>query len=282
MRKGVAVNAGIEGHSTVTLGIDMGSTLAKVVAISVGGEVVATAERAVGNWEEDTAGILLTEVADSLGEPRGFGCIVSTGVGRLGVDFADVSANEIFCHAKGASAWLSGPGVVVDLGGGESRIVLLERNGQVEDFVADGGWTGGMHRLLKLLSAALGTDVRDLGLAHNPVGEVLELDERSLQHAEQEILLLLAQGRPPADLVSAVYGSIARRLAKLFSRFVKDLDGRPLLVSGGLALNEGIVIALREALHVPVVVLPDPLHMGALGAALIGRERLGADLGLAR
>jgi len=89
--------------------------------------------------------------------------------------------------------------------------------------------------------------------------------------AETEIIGLLAEGKPLADVVAGVQKAIATRVSALAGRAIAP----PVCFTGGVALQPGMARALEEVLSCPVRVAPQPQFTGALGAAVLGSERNG-------
>jgi activator of 2-hydroxyglutaryl-CoA dehydratase len=83
--------------------------------------------------------------------------------------------------------------------------------------------------------------------------------------AESEVISLVAQGQPVADIVLGLHRSLASRVAALAGRLTDD---REVFMSGGVALNSAMADALAAAIGRPITVLPNPQLVGALGAAL--------------
>ena len=94
--------------------------------------------------------------------------------------------------------------------------------------------------------------------------------------AETDVINMVSRGISTAEILRGIHESIAQRLAKLL-RTAKASS--PVLVTGGLAADTGLLAQLTERLAAeggtPVEVLAHPLSMyaGALGAALWGAYR---------
>jgi activator of 2-hydroxyglutaryl-CoA dehydratase len=91
--------------------------------------------------------------------------------------------------------------------------------------------------------------------------------------AESEVVSLVADGAEVADIVGGIHRAIAARIKALTRRVVQDVSGLRLAMSGGVARNSGVVRALSELLGSKIEVPPLPDTVGALGAALIAREK---------
>jgi activator of 2-hydroxyglutaryl-CoA dehydratase len=83
--------------------------------------------------------------------------------------------------------------------------------------------------------------------------------------AESEILSLVAEDRPVADIISGIHYALARRVVNMGSSLGL---AEPVAFCGGVARNPGMRQALEDTLGLPVLVPPDPIIVSALGAAL--------------
>jgi activator of 2-hydroxyglutaryl-CoA dehydratase len=91
--------------------------------------------------------------------------------------------------------------------------------------------------------------------------------------AESEVVSLIAEGTEVREIVAGLNRAIASRTRALVRRVTGDLAGKRVAMSGGVARNPGVVRALQAVLGCDVAVPPEPDTVGALGAALIAKER---------
>jgi len=91
--------------------------------------------------------------------------------------------------------------------------------------------------------------------------------------AESEVVSLVAEGIEACEIVRGLHRAIAARTVALVKRVASDVSRLPVAMSGGVARNAGVVRALGLALGCEIQVPPEPDTVGALGAALIARER---------
>ena len=121
------------------VGIDGGSTSTKGVVLSEDGDVLCTAYRlSGGNPIEDTVDIIgrLRRQIEDRGASLEVLGVGTTGYARAllrDVIRADVAIVETVAHAEAARRYYGDPHVVVDVGGQDIRIIVLE-NGQIIDF----------------------------------------------------------------------------------------------------------------------------------------------------
>jgi activator of 2-hydroxyglutaryl-CoA dehydratase len=93
--------------------------------------------------------------------------------------------------------------------------------------------------------------------------------------AESEVVSLIAEGAGQPDIARGLHRAIASRTQALVKRVAKNAPDLRIAMSGGVARNQGVVRALGEALKGDVHVAPEPDTIGALGAALIAKDRHG-------
>ncbi|BBA70949.1 acyl-CoA dehydratase activase [Geobacter sulfurreducens] len=249
----------------VTVGIDIGSTATKAVVFD--GMVRGRAVVPTG-WEPREAGLrAFREALSSAGlREESVSRVVGTGYGRVSLPFSDQRVTEISCHARGA--WYLNPDTraVIDIGGQDSKVILVSDDGSVSDFIMNDKCAAGTGRFLQVMAGILDLTLDELGsLAAS--SEPVPLTSMCTVFAESEIIGLLAQGTPKGAIAAGIIDAIARRMEGLVGR-LEAHEG--ITFTGGLATNGSIsgVIARRLglSLHVP----EDPQVVGALGAALIG------------
>ena len=246
-------------------GVDVGSVAAKAVIFDPQSRSLLGKAVLPTGWNAREAGekALATACADAGGIAASR--IVGTGYGRISLPFADKVVTEITCHARGAVHLFPGTGVVLDIGGQDSKVISTAPDGSVQDFLMNDKCAAGTGRFLQVLSGILGMELAELGEAAGR-GKPAAISSMCAVFAETEIIGLLARGTPPADIAAGVFRSIARRMRGLAARI--PLHGE-CTFTGGLATSPSFSRLLSEELGVPVNVPEYPQLVGAIGAALI-------------
>lgn len=253
-------------------GVDVGSAAAKAVIWDAAAGLLLGRAILPTGWNAKEAGSdALQAACDAARVQRGdLLRITGTGYGRISLPFADKTVTEITCHALGAAHLFPGTGVVLDIGGQDSKVISVDEDGAVQDFVMNDKCAAGTGRFLQVVSGILGMDLPELGLAAAR-GKPMPISSMCAVFAETEIISLLAQGTPPQDIAAGVFLSIARRMRGLAGR----IPMRGICVfTGGLATSPAFGDLLATELGVPVTVPPDPQVVGALGAALASARSL--------
>jgi predicted CoA-substrate-specific enzyme activase len=248
-------------------GVDIGSTMTKVVIIGNGKEFYLIGP--TGPEHRKLANRVMEEALGRAGIVFGdLTYIVATGYGRINVPFADKQVTEITCHAKGLSSVLPSARTVVDIGGQDSKGIRID-NGKVVDFVMNDKCAAGTGRFLEVVADALCVPLDKLGELSLAAEKPAVIGNMCTVFAEQEVISLLAAGEPVPNLVAGIHQAIAGRIFSLVNKLKIKPD---IAITGGGAKNAGLVKALEVRFGCSVLVPPEPLITGALGAALIGQE----------
>ncbi len=248
-------------------GVDIGSTMTKVVI--VGDRIEASLVGPTGPEHRKLANRVMEE---ALRQARltfeDLTYIVATGYGRINVPFADRQITEITCHAKGLHSLLPSVKTVVDIGGQDSKGIKIQ-NGKVMNFVMNDKCAAGPGRFLEIIADSLGVPLEKIGELSLTAERIAAVSSTCTVFAEQEIISRLAGGEPIANLMAGIHDAVATRVYSL----VKKLNVEPdIAVTGGGAKNIGLVRALESKFGQKLLVPPEPLITGALGAALMGKD----------
>jgi predicted CoA-substrate-specific enzyme activase len=248
-------------------GVDIGSTMTKVVIVGEG--IEASFIGPTGPEHRKLANKVMEEALDRAGITfQDLSYIVATGYGRINVPFADRQITEITCHARGLHSLLPTVRTVVDIGGQDSKGIIL-REGKVAGFVMNDKCAAGTGRFLEVIADSLGVPLERLGEVSLTATRVAEISSTCTVFAEHEVTNQLAAGEAVANLVAGVHASVATRVASLVRKLKIEPD---IAVTGGGAKNIGLVRALEAKFETALLVPPEPLITGALGAALLGKE----------
>lgn len=247
------------------IGIDIGSTAAKLAVINEAGEVCFTANEPTGFSSLEAAERmqkLLLEQGYSVDECP----VVATGYGRISVPYATKVVTEITCHARGAAKLFDADGTVVDIGGQDTKAIGL-RAGKVQKFVMNDKCSAGTGRFLEIMADRLGVSQAQLSeLAR--AGQPTVISNMCTVFAESEVISLVGKGEPRENIANGVIESVIKRVATL----VSQVPASQYFLTGGLCDNSYIVERLSVALKAPVTTCENARYAGAIGAALAAAE----------
>jgi (R)-2-hydroxyacyl-CoA dehydratese activating ATPase len=249
-------------------GIDIGSTGTKAVLFD--GEVRGSAMVPTG-WDPKSAGLAAFHQALAAAgvAESSVHSVVGTGYGRVSLPIFDRKVTEITCHARGAFHLFPDTRTVVDIGGQDSKVIALDAQGRVADFIMNDKCAAGTGRFLQVMAGVLDASLEELGtiaIGADPV----HISSMCTVFAESEIIGLLARGVAKGRIAAGIFEAIAIRIQGLAGRVALSDQ---VTFSGGVALNPEICRAIGAGLGVTMQVPPAPQFVGALGAALMGFEQ---------
>lgn len=249
-------------------GVDIGSTMTKVIIVGDG--IVASFIGPTGPEHRKLANKVMEEALSQAHlRFEDLSYVVATGYGRINVPFADRQITEITCHAMGLQSLLPTVKTVVDIGGQDSKGIKI-KDGRVMNFVMNDKCAAGTGRFLEIIADSLGVPLQELGELSLSAERATPISSTCTVFAEHEVINQLANGESVANLVAGIHDSVATRVSSLVKKLKIEQD---IAITGGGAKNVGLVKALESKFGVPVLVPPEPLITGALGAALLGKER---------
>lgn len=195
--------------------------------------------------------------------------IVGTGYGRVSMDFVDKKVTEITCHAKGVHFLNSNVRTIIDIGGQDSKVINLDNEGNVSNFIMNDKCAAGTGRFLQVTSNLLGTDVDSIdNLANGAKSQVIS--SMCTVFAESEIISLLAKDISKESIAAGILQSIANRSESMLSRI--DIVDK-VAFTGGVAKSKILVKMLEENLKKDIYISDDTQIIGALGAAIVGYKK---------
>ena len=175
------------------------------------------------------------------------------------------------CHAKGVHFLVPDVGTVIDIGGQDIKALLLDKNGNLSNFVMNDKCAAGTGRFLDVMAGVLETEVSMLGEISMMSKSPVNISSTCTVFAESEVISHLSAGVNKEDIIAGIHISVAGRVAALAKRVgIKD----KVVMVGGVAKNIGVVKAMEDALGKNIEVPKLAQLTGALGAALFAFEAL--------
>lgn len=259
----------------VVAGIDIGSTTGKAVImiddkIILGRVIMASIKPA------QTARLAIEAALENAGlaSQEDLQYVVSTGYGRLKVDFGNENISEISCHAKGAFHTDPEVRTVIDIGGQDCKAISLNAKGGVLGFEMNERCAAGTGRFFQVMAKILACGLEGIGSPDNISPNPATISNQCSVFAESEIISLVNNDVPIPDIISGINRSVASRVSGLVRR--AGLADK-VVITGGCYANEGLISALEIVLGLKVNRLPvNPQFIGALGAAVFAMEKLRA------
>ncbi|AJA46408.1 putative CoA-substrate-specific enzyme activase [Clostridium pasteurianum DSM 525 = ATCC 6013] len=247
-----------------SIGIDSGSTTTK--GILYNGDIVKKLIRKTSVKPRESILNIYEELSEGLKEKP---YMVVTGYGRELADFADKKVTEITCHGKGAKYLNSNVKTVIDIGGQDSKVIKLDRDGNIVDFLMNDKCAAGTGRFLEVIVNILDTDVKSIDTMIKGI-EPYSISSMCTVFAESEVISLIAEEVPREEILSGILSSIAKRTANFVSKI--DVEST-VFFTGGLSGSQELKIRLEKFLGVRIETSSLSQYAGAIGAAVIGYNK---------
>jgi len=266
------------------LGIDIGSVSTNLVVTDAAGNLLKEIYLPTQGRPIEVVDRGLKEIEAELGTRLDIRGVGTTGSGRELIGElvgADTVNDEITAHKTGAMHVCQQMGMepvdtIFEIGGQDSKFIRIEK-GVVVDFTMNEACAAGTGSFLEEQAEKLGISIKEefarLALASaNPA----RLGERCTVFMERDVTGLLLKGAEVGDLAAGLAYSVA---LNYLNRVVRGRKiGNVIFFQGGTAYNDAVAAAFSQVLGKRIVVPPHNGVIGAIGMALIARDRMkGAD-----
>jgi predicted CoA-substrate-specific enzyme activase len=199
---------------------------------------------------------------------RGYQRLVVTGYGRhlVAPSLGGEVISEISAFAVGARHLYPEAGTVIDIGGQDSKVILLSEAGAVERFEMNDRCAAGTGRFLEVMAHTLEVDIDEFGELALGASKVVQVNSLCTVFAESEVVSLIARGEEAAAIARALHQAVAKRITGMMHRVGLREE---VIFAGGVARNRCLGRLLSDRLGVKITVPDQPQTVGALGAALL-------------
>lgn len=263
--------ASTKDYNTFFAGIDSGSTSTNAVILDCQGNIISYSVVKTGPKSMNGAEKALEEALRKCSlDKETLKYIVSTGYGRDNIPFSQEAITEITCHAKGVHHLKKDVRTVIDIGGQDSKAIKLDSNGNVKDFAMNDKCAAGTGRFLENMCKVLDIPIEDIGDYYLKWNKDITITSMCTVFAESEVVSLIAENQETANIVHGLCKSVSTRVLSLVNRVQKSGE---IMMTGGVAKNIGVVKSLEELTNQNIFVPEEPQIVGALGAALLAKEK---------
>ena len=262
---------------TYTAGIDIGSGAVKTALFRDGEWLAKRVERIRRRDPMELARQGFDEVlAEKNLKPEEISYVATTGEGE-NVKFATGHFYSMTTHARGGIFLNPAARAVVDIGALNGRAIFMDERGKVLSYKMTSQCASGSGQFLENIARYLGVAVEEIGPLSRSAKAPEKVSSICAVLAETDVINMVSRGIATPDILKGIHLSMASRLVKLLK--VTGIKSGTVLLTGGLALDEGLLAALREELvnekiaGLDAVSHPDSIYAGAIGAALWGAYR---------
>jgi len=269
-----------QGKIEAYLGIDIGSVSTNLVVLDGGGNLLKEIYLATAGRPIEVVNDGLQEIECELGDQLKIRGVGTTGSGRELIGElvgADTVNDEITAHKTGAMHVCERLGTdavdtIFEIGGQDSKFIRLDR-GVVVDFTMNEACAAGTGSFLEEQAEKLGISIKgefaQLALASkNPA----RLGERCTVFMDRDLTAALLDGAQVGDLCAGLAYSVAMNYLNRVVRGRKI--GNVIYFQGGTAYNDAVAAAFAKILEKRIIVPPHNGVIGAIGMALLARQRM--------
>lgn len=266
--------------SIITAGIDIGTGAVKTVLFEVDGDDNKWLAKRTDRIRQRDPFQLAEQAFDELLAEQGLtrkdvAYVATTGEGE-NLHFHTGHFYSMTTHARGAIYFDPEARAVLDIGALHGRGIKIDERGKVLQYRMTSQCASGSGQFLENIARYLGIGQDEIGALSQKADDPEKVSSICAVLAETDVINMVSRGISASNILKGIHESMAVRLAKL----LKSIGGNDgvVLMTGGLALDTGLVAAMNEALvkeKVNVVAKsnPDSIYAGAIGAALWGAFR---------
>ncbi|AAB97985.1 TPA: hypothetical protein HA335_05870 [Methanocaldococcus jannaschii] len=241
------------------LGIDVGSTTTKMVLMEDSKIIWYKIEDIGVVIEED----ILLKMVKEIEQKYPIDKIVATGYGRHKVSFADKIVPEVIALGKGANYFFNEADGVIDIGGQDTKVLKIDKNGKVVDFILSDKCAAGTGKFLEKALDILKIDKNEINKYKSD--NIAKISSMCAVFAESEIISLLSKKVPKEGILMGVYESIINRVIPMTNR----LKIQNIVFSGGVAKNKVLVEMFEKKLNKKLLIPKEPQIVCCVGAILV-------------
>lgn len=270
-----------DGQPMLTAGVDVGSAVVKIAIVETdgaGGErvVAGQAERIRRRQSIPVArglyDALLTEAGIAAGDVT---YVATTGEGET-IPFRTGHFYGMTTHARGGLFLEPEARAIIDMGALHTRAVAMDARGKVLGYRMTSQCASGSGQFLENIARYLGVSLEEVGTLSLQADAPETCSSICAVLAETDVINMVSRGISLPNILKGIHSSMAGRAIKLVMSL--GMTG-PVLITGGLAGDQGLVAAMRESavgqkMTVEVRSHPQSILAGALGAALWGAYRV--------
>jgi len=257
---------------TYVAGIDIGSRSTKAVLLDESRQIRGSG---IVRTRPDFPGVSKEAMEQALAQAGGHlddvKYVATTGLGRYNIPFRNLQITDITCAARGAEFLFPKTACVLDVGGQSTRAIRLREGGKVKEFKSNDKCAAGSGGFLERAAHYLEIPLDQLGTLSMASEKPTMISSVCAVLAESEIINLVSDGQSIENIIRGIHNSLATRSKALLARV--GLENEVTFV-GGVARQSGMVASLQDAIGRQVNVSDEPAMVAALGAALLGYQRL--------
>ncbi len=254
------------------LGIDIGSISTKGVIIDENNNILLSKYI----WTEGNPIIAVKKIInyfkDNISDDIKIVGVGTTGSARklIGTILnANLIKNEITAHAIGTLSFYPNIRTIIEIGGQDSKIILLD-NQIVVDYAMNTLCAAGTGSFLSSQAKRLGIEVEDFGKIALTSSNPTPIAARCTVFAESDLVHKAQMGYEKKDIIAGLCKSVALNYLNNVAKGKKIFE--PIIFQGGVSKNIGVVKAFEDILNTKIITDPNGHLMGAIGVAILSKK----------
>ena len=251
----------------ITMGIDVGNLLSKVVILDGDDLVASGIIDTTGNVSSEIGGLVGSVLSDAGITLERVEVSAGTGSGAELLDGVDFIEDDVTCAAAAGAYLLPEINMVVDIGGQSIASILIDEDGDVVNFMRNDKCASGSGRFLEVMSNAVGVGIDEIDGAAAGAKKPVPISSQCGVFAESEVITHVNEGEDPADIVAGLCDAVASIVAAQARKFSA---GDKYTLTGGVARIEEVSRRITGKLGGTFYRFPhDPRLAAAIGAAVL-------------
>ena len=255
------------------LGVDIGSISTKGVIIDEFEKIIASCYLYTEGSPVNAVKRLISELKKQINlEEYEVVSVGTTGSARklIGTILnASVIKNEITAHAIGTTSIIPNVRTIFEIGGQDSKIILLEDK-IVTDYAMNTLCAAGTGSFLSSQAKRLGVSVEDFGSIALTSKNPTDIAARCTVFAESDLVHKAQMGHKKEDIIAGLCRAVVNNYLNNVGKGKKIKP--PIVFQGGVSKNIGVIKAFEEATGEKIIVDPNSHLMGALGVAILAKK----------
>ena len=265
-----------------TVGIDVGTGAVKVALFEVNGDKNEWIAKRVERIRKRDPYKLAEDTMDEILKDNGLtrddiDYIATTGEGES-LEFHTGHFYSMTTHARGAIYLNPDARSVLDVGALHGRAIRIDERGKVLEYRMTSQCASCSGQFLENIARYLGITLEEIGELSQQADDPEVVSGICAVLAETDVINMVSRSISAPNILKGIHISMGNRLLKLL-RATKVMEG-DVMVTGGLALDTGLVAAMAEGVadpknkvNVEIKRHDDSIYAGAIGAALWGGFR---------
>ncbi len=265
---------------TITAGIDVGAGAIKTAIFKVEGDDAKPLAKVTHRIRQRDPMKLAEEGFNEALDEAGLKAddvvyIATTGEGES-IPFHTGHFYSMTSHARGAIYLDPESRAALDVGALHGRAIKIDDRGKVLTYKMTSQCASGSGQFLENIARYLGIAQDEIGSLSQEADDPERVSSICAVLAETDVINMVSRGISSQNILKGIHLSMASRLAKLLK--ATGVSDGVVMATGGLAMDSGLVAALREEaerekIEIDIRTHEDSPYAGAFGAALWGAFR---------